>query len=141
MIFLTHLALSVFVGLAFFPKEIIFCVLGGLLPDIDLATSIIGRKFRIFGWLFAHRGFFHTLYAALLFSLPLFFYSATAALAFFAGYLGHLLLDGLTKKGVRILPPFFRIKGPLKTSGLGDYAILVLLMCTIIVLLAENNIF
>jgi len=91
---------------------------GSLFPDIDSVTSILGRKTKLFAYVFDHRGFFHSLVLLLLVSIilseSLFFF---AGMAFFLGMLSHLILDAITKEGLR---PFFftrRIKGPFVVGG------------------------
>ncbi|MFT4326385.1 MAG: metal-dependent hydrolase [Candidatus Woesearchaeota archaeon] len=91
----------------------------GLLPDIDIGTSKLGKLLRIFLVISAllllltvqyalalfvllfllilllskHRGFFHTIRAGLLFSLPLLLYSVILFVFGFFLYFLHLVLD------------------------------------------------
>ena len=101
--------------------------LGGLWPDLDLSETTLsnwrlmisapakGRRavyVRPFGWLGAlaqstgeHRGWWHSLPAALLFSaVAIWLIGPLGGLAFLGGYLSHLLGDAATVSGVEILP-------------------------------------
>ena len=51
------------------------------------------------------------------------------------GYLGHLLLDILNKKGIALFWPFFRVKGYFKTGGLLDFILFLVFMFGDLVLL------
>lgn len=131
MIFLTHLAVSLLIGVLVFPNLYLLCLLGGLLPDIDIATSYFGRRFKIIGWVFKHRGFFHTAYAAIFFAAPLALLDYAYALAFLTGYMSHLLLDSLTPKGTKLLWPIANLKGHIRTGSIYDYAIFVVATCVL----------
>jgi len=112
MMFRTHLIASVLIALlfinTFFSQQAIatnitiflFVVLGGVMPDIDHPKSKLGRKIKIIGFLFEHRGFFHSFIALLGFSFII--YNLTASWnyfsAFFVGYLAHIVLDSLNYK-------------------------------------------
>ncbi|MBI2548380.1 metal-dependent hydrolase [Candidatus Woesearchaeota archaeon] len=96
--------------------------LGALLPDIDHPGSLLGKRVKLVGWLFSHRGIWHSLLlpAAILglgwFFFPWFLYPS---MALSLGIVSHLLLDGLTPRGVRLFYPFsdFQLRGFLKTGG------------------------
>jgi membrane-bound metal-dependent hydrolase YbcI (DUF457 family) len=127
---------------------------GGLLPDIDLATSFIAHETGtgrgqgcltgvLFHWirklLGGHRGLTHSLWAglacALVFGLNLgTLHLGDLALplswdgllgswsdfgtAFTLGYLSHILVDMLTKEGVRLAYPFSHAEIGLGPRGL-----------------------
>jgi len=103
---------------------VLFAVLGALLPDIDHPASKLGRYFKSLRWFAKHRGFFHSLFAAVLFTILIHLanesigYPAYYAIAFFLGYLSHLVLDAWTKEGIQ---PFFpvtvRMKGKRKVGS------------------------
>lgn len=99
-----------------------FFIFGALMPDIDTAESYVGRWARPFSWFVRHRGLFHSLPVAGLFSIAISFFNISYGLAFFLGYASHLMLDGLNHKGVALFYPFFRarLSGPLKSGGLAD---------------------
>jgi len=96
-----------------------------ILPDIDHNGSTINRIFgitKVFSWLFKHRGFFHSIWPAVIGTgllLTIQPGQTWTALTFFAGYTTHLLTDSTTLAGVNWLYPAsrFTIKGPLKTGG------------------------
>ncbi|MGM5481008.1 MAG: metal-dependent hydrolase [Nanobdellota archaeon] len=96
-------------------------LLGSLLPDIDTADSILGRRVKAIGWLSRHRGFFHSLLfliIILVLSSPL--VSRIILLSFTAGFISHLILDAMTKKGVTIIPGLLHIKGFFKTGSFAE---------------------
>jgi hypothetical protein len=98
------------------PILFVYCIL----PDIDAAGSLIRRIVTVIGLgaiiataylkitmitiavaciLFLlqfteHRKFFHTVVAALLFSLPLYLIHPSVAIFGFIGYMSHLVIDG-----------------------------------------------
>ncbi len=127
----THLAFALFAGSSLFyfldiEQKIIFLSVvffASIFPDIDTPYSRIGRRIRplsnLFKVLFKHRGFLHTVFflAAIDFLL-LYFEYGFFAFAFSVGFLSHLVMDSLTKQGVKPFYPFpFRVKGFLKTGG------------------------
>lgn len=147
MLFHTHILLGLIAFLFlenFFSggSEIIFLflvLLGSILPDLDREGSKINRWGGIVGIIAAalakHRGFFHSL----LFHFPLFFivgifFNHYYASALFLGYLTHVLGDGVTPAGIRLLYPFFEIKinGPLRVGSLGEGMVLVGLFILIV---------
>ena len=102
----------------------IIAIFGSMLPDIDNPSSKLGKNIKIFGYVFKHRGFFHSLPALLLFTW--FFskyFSPANTFAFFLGYTSHLIVDNLNYQGIYWLYPLkFRIKGFTKTKGLFEKA-------------------
>lgn len=127
MRFKTHLAFGLLV--AFVLKNyysismlcFFLVVLLSVLADIDLHTSFIGKRLKGLSYLielfFKHRGFFHSLWIPAILYLILVNYSLELAIF---GYLGHILLDLFTEKGVALLWPFLRIKGEINTGGLSE---------------------
>ncbi len=110
---------------------------GSLFPDLDKLNAALGRKVEFIALIFNHRGFFHSVIAAALFSLLwwqvalLFLGSHTAffiGLGFGLGYLSHLALDALTPKGIRpfVFGPI--LKGSMKTGGFVERLFFVLLV-------------
>lgn len=88
------------------------CLLGSVLPDIDLPTSLVGHSCKLLSVsinkLFGHRGFLHSLaFAALPLLLARFFapHLMWAASALSIGILSHLALDLLNPAGEAILWP------------------------------------
>jgi len=144
MMFLTHTLFSVFLGLLLFYFDFsiiaaLFVLFGGIFPDIDQPKSKIGRKVFvlsfIINFLFGHRKFIHSLLFGFillfLFSLFDFYYG----IAFFIGFIGHLLLDGLTRQGVQPFYPVFdyRLRGFIKTNSFLEYVFSVLVCFGILV--------
>lgn len=90
---------------------------GGLLPDIDTATSKISQKLGlvsfVVGKVTRHRGITHTVFLWLLLwggmsvALPEF---VTFWVCGLIGCLSHIFLDALTPSGVPILWPFHKKK-------------------------------
>ncbi len=129
MLFKSHLAFSFLVGLIFInifnPKnQILFIILvlfGSALPDIDQPKSQVGKNFKIIGWLFKHRGIFHSIFMALLISFGFYFLTGYFS-AFLLGYLSHLITDALTVAGVSFFYPIsnFKIRGFIKTGSLAE---------------------
>lgn len=149
MIWITHIAFGVLLGIIFEPmigmdslayySMIIFF---SLLPDIDKHDSKIGNKTPVISHLienvFGHRGLFHSPLAMIVFGyLILHFISQPVALVFLVGYGSHLLIDSFTKSGINLLYPLttFKLKGFVKTSGALEYFILFLIVVFIIYLI------
>ena len=140
MMFKTHLAFGFLVGLLliqFFrpANQILFLtlvVIGSVLPDIDHPNSKIGSKVKIIGFLFEHRGFFHSVFALILLMFPLYYFlkSYMLGIAILAGYAAHILIDAFSKQGIMPFHPLsrFTIKGFIKTNGLVEYVIFIALI-------------
>ena len=138
----THAVFGLLVGvlLRFDIFMILICVFASLVPDIDSPKSFIGFIFRplsnILETLFRHRGIFHSLFVAIILGGVIWMFSYRFALAFFVGYVSHLVIDGFTKQGVRLFYPFkYRLKGFCKTGGIFEhilfFVILVLIFLTL----------
>lgn len=137
MMFKTHAAFSILAGLIIvelfgIENQAIFIVLllfFGLFPDIDEKGSVISKmtKFAFLpvGYLFRHRGFFHSAYIPMILFVPSFMISPSAGIAILAGYLSHAFLDSLTKAGIRPLFPLsdFKLRGCFKTGLIFDYSL------------------
>ena len=142
MLFKTHLAVALLIALIllFFNVNIMFVVIfviASLLADIDSPFSKIGKKVKILNYMFAHRGFFHSLFALLIFSILLSFIDYLLALAFFLGYFLHLLLDSFTRQGIFLFFPFStkRSKGKVKVGTLLENILFFVVLFVIIILL------
>ncbi len=133
----THVLFGIALGLILdsytqleIPLFFFLIILGSLLPDIDHPRSKMGRWFKPIGWLFEHRGFFHSIFIVALFMVLLLkFGLGGMILPFAAGYMGHLLLDSATKQGIMPLHPIsrIRIRGAFKTGGIVEQSLSVLL--------------
>ncbi|MBI2143627.1 metal-dependent hydrolase [Candidatus Woesearchaeota archaeon] len=145
MLFLTHLLAGIvsvvylgsMFGIGSNSGKILAVTAAGffsLLPDIDTVKSRLGRKVEpfstVFAFFFRHRGFLHTIAAAVIayFGVR---YAVSAAIAAAAtiGYASHLLLDALTEKGIRPFSPFFkfRLRGFIRTGSMFEQAVLAAL--------------
>ncbi len=132
MLFFTHVAggllLSLFMMLFISPDSnlifLILVIIGSLLPDIDCRTSKVGKNKKVHK-LVEHRGIFHSiLMAFLLYLLVELQLSSNVSLGFLIGYISHILLDGMTKKGVFPFYPLkLKVKGNIKTGSLYEYMI------------------
>jgi len=140
----THLAISIFFILLFFPffeNKFVFCgvmFVSTLLPDIDSSRSKLGKNFllRPLQFFFGHRGILHSFTFALMVSMLIFFFSQEASIAFFFGYGLHLLVDSLTVRGITPLYPISKKwKGVIKTGGWSEVIIFVILILVNIALL------
>lgn len=137
MLFRTHMVFSLMIYfLLSYIIEMPFFVLGFILlatafVDIDIGSSKIGKVwiFRPLQWLTKHRGVIHSLPAALLISLVIAGFNNWAGFGFFVGYVSHLLMDCLTKSGVRLFWPLkFKIKGFINSGKTFEDVIFVLLL-------------
>ncbi len=153
----THLLMGIFLSLfflnyfnTFFSSNIfslqkilfvLFLLLGSLLPDIDEKNSIIGRYFKFLNVFFKHRGFFHSVLFLLLSFLILFPINTFIALGLLFGMISHILLDALSREGIKF--PFVkkRIKGWIKVGSWSEILFDVLLISAILILLINLILF
>lgn len=137
MIFFTHLSFSLLLGLIltkFMKPSVplviflgIICV-SSFLPDIDSATSFIGRKAKPISLFLSHRQFFHSILCAIVISLVLFNIVGVAdyAFAFLVGFGSHLFLDSFNKGGIALFwPSQIQLKGPFRTRGIFDMLLFI----------------
>ena len=129
MIKRTHLAVGLAVGLYFLPfvtHKLFFIpivLLGSILPDIDSATSFLGRRriFRPVQLFFRHRGPIHSYTVCGIICLIFAFFYPVVALPLFFGYSLHLFLDSFTVGGIKPLWPLnFQSSGIVRTGGAID---------------------
>jgi inner membrane protein len=104
-----------------------------LLPDLDEATSTLGKKFfpvsAVLQWVLGHRGLLHSfLVPVFFFLLAAFFQQRELGSALMLGYGSHLLLDMTTVSGIRPFYPFFslRIRGPLRVGSWAEWLLFLL---------------
>lgn len=145
MMFKTHVVFGVLLGLIAMPylnpkSKIIFLFVIAIaagLPDIDSAKSKFGRKIKIIGWIFDHRGIFHALLSVILFSLLFFAVSRSISYtaAFFIGYLSHIIIDSFNIEGTMPLYPLTkaRLKGFFKTGGWFEGVLFVIMVFIVVV--------
>lgn len=141
----THILFAIFIGVAgvwygYFEPNIALLVgllLGAFLPDIDCVSSKIGRRTRplsdIIQKLLGHRGATHSLTGLFVFVIIIGLISTAVArgvfMPFFLGYLSHIIIDGLTPRGVYPLYPVkIKIAGPIKTDSWGERAFFTLIL-------------
>ncbi len=159
MRFLTHFLFSVlgfllFISLSdflhysissYFPLNsmlivLFFLFLGTAFPDIDTASSKIGRKVPFFlkpiQFIFKHRGFFHSVFAGFLIAYLISLIAPIAySLVFLMAYMLHILLDGFTVRGVKLFWPFpFRFKGQIRSGRIEESFLCLVFLALDIVL-------
>jgi membrane-bound metal-dependent hydrolase YbcI (DUF457 family) len=142
MLLRTHAVVAIFLYLlcfSFLSEKIIFLIfllIATCFVDIDTKKSKLGKRWylRPVQWVVSHRGVFHTLVSAILLSGLIYLVNQTAGVAFFAGYVIHLGLDSFTRSGPKLLWPAsdFRISLGLKTGGLIEEIIFVLVLLTLV---------
>ena len=146
MMFITHLLFGILLA-SFFSKlfhienPIFFGIVisfFAIFPDIDEPSSKIGRKTQPFSWafkiLFSHRGIFHSIYFAALSFVLVGLIDRELGLAAGLGYGSHLLLDAVTKKGIKPFTPLlnFKIKGVITNKSFAETAIMAVLSVLIL---------
>ena len=147
MLFYTHIFLGIVSFLLmgrFFNggNEIIFfflVLIGSVLPDIDEAKSKVNKSLGMVGWVVSffskHRGMFHSaIFGGLLFLVISLVSNSYYGYGLLIGYFAHILGDGLTPRGIKLFYPFseFKIKGPLRVGGVGEWALFVGLVVIVI---------
>jgi len=108
----------------------VFLLIATVFVDIDSKKSKLGKRWylRPLQWFVSHRGVFHSLLAALVFSFVIFSFNHYAGYGFFVGYLIHLILDCLTDRGCRMFWPISDLKFSffVRSGGLIEEIIFVL---------------
>lgn len=94
-VFLVHvvIAIALALHLQYTGLQIVFVIIGAILPDIDHPKSIIGR-FNLFSYFMKHRGFAHSLAGCICFALL--FERMGQAEYVFIGALSHILADSVS---------------------------------------------
>jgi inner membrane protein len=155
MLFVTHLlfASTIYLILAqtlpltFSIQALLLVLVGSVIPDIDHTRSKVGKRLWLLSYslqfLFRHRGIVHSLVGLLLFTGLLYGLleltpqpALQYSLWFGAGYLIHLLSDGLTKSGIHLIPGILSIKGNIQTGGFIEKVFMLVLFCTTLVFTA-----
>ena len=137
MLFRTHIVfslaiyflLSYYILMPFY--VLIFVLLATVFVDIDIKNSKFGNHwyFRPLQWFTRHRGVLHSLIAGVLLSLVIGGFNLWSGFGFFVGYISHLFLDCLTINGVCLFWPLrFRIRGFIKSGGIIEQVVFVLLL-------------
>ena len=140
MLYKTHLVFAILIALLLFNKFNIFLliilILSSFIPDIDIQTSKIGKKFKILSFLtnklFSHRGFFHSIILPLIFYFifTYIFNLQEIGLVVFIGISSHLFLDMLTKEGIAFFSPFIqkKINGFITTGGILELILFLVIL-------------
>lgn len=145
MMFKTHLLFGLLVGLfavSWFNTGnvllfMIFVMLGSAFADVDHPNSKFGKNVAVIGILFKHRGFFHSFFAVTLFTLLVhaLFERTIVTLAFALGYASHIVIDMFNHQGVMPFHPLsnYSIKGFMKTDGVMEWFLMVILAMLVLV--------
>ncbi len=114
------------------PKAIGLAALGSILPDIDHGSSFIGRRIPFVNKFVKHRGVTHSLIATVI----AFYINPWLGL----GYASHIILDMLTKQGVRLLFPFYGMYGLkiVRTGGVFEKILRTALIGCFFIILFKN---
>ena len=91
-----HISVGLALGILITPEPILVTavMMASLLPDIDHRRSTLGRYNPIVG-LMKHRGITHTIFGALVMSLPFMYFSNQLCSCVFVGCIGHIFSDKL----------------------------------------------
>jgi len=137
--FVSYFLLSYFLEMPFF--VLVFVLLGAGFVDIDSYRSRVGNRWwvRPLQWLTKHRGFLHSLVAAIVLSLVIGTMNLWGGFGFFIGYISHLLLDCFTYMGVRLFWPFnFRIRGFIRSGSWVEDIVFVLFLLLGVLMVFEK---
>lgn len=130
----THLALGLLAGVLVakyygisMPVVVLVSMISSILPDIDHKSSLITRILVLPRLLpLKHRGMLHSLAVPIIGFIVLYRLGTAYAIAFFIGYLSHLVGDAVTKEGVNFLYPLqLRIAGPVRTGGMLETVVFI----------------
>ncbi|MCD6464383.1 metal-dependent hydrolase [Candidatus Woesearchaeota archaeon] len=115
-----------FISLAF-----MISIIAAIAPDFDMVFELVPRKLRIV----KHRGITHTLLALIASSAIITIYNKLLAVYYSFGYGSHLLLDGVTKSGIKPFYPFkYKLRGPITTGGLSEIPVAAILIISVWIL-------
>ena len=142
----THLAFGFLVSLISIDildinNKLLFILIAtffSIFPDIDERKSKIGKKYkfasRIINILFGHRGFFHSIYIPLILYFIFYSISVEIGIAVLVGYFSHLLMDAMTRHGIRPLYPIInrKINGFIKTNSLFEKILFLIIILLIL---------
>lgn len=140
MKYYTHGAFGLLAGLILInilqpSNQILFIIvttIASLMPDLDETQARISRGARpisaAINFIFGHRNFIHSIWPACILYLIIMPFSITYAIAALAGYLSHLLTDGMTPVGIKPLWPLQkRLKGPIRTGSTTEFMVLAII--------------
>ena len=146
MMYYTHLAFGFLVSLISIDildinNKLLFILIAtffSIFPDIDERKSKIGKRYkfasRIINFLFGHRGCFHSIYVPLILYFIFYSISVEIGIAVLVGYFSHLLMDAMTRHGIRPLYPIInrKINGFIKTNSLFEKIIFLIIILSIL---------
>jgi len=146
MMYYTHLAFGFLVSLlAINLLEInniilfiLITILFSIFPDIDERNSKIGKKYKktsaIINFIFGHRKFFHSIFIPLGLYFIFYYVNNEIGAAILIGSFSHLLMDGLTKQGIKPLYPIIKkkINGPIKTNSVSEKLLFLIIILLIL---------
>lgn len=116
-------------------KKLIYAILAGTLFYYAYKNKeysyIIPAVVALLIYISGHRGFTHSITAAVIFALPLIKYN-TMFIAFLTAYIMHLVCDMVNTKGIPILWPVpIRVKYPVTFTEEGIVGQLIELVCVL----------
>ena len=146
MLLKTHLLVGLFFALLLLPSEnkltfVLIVLLASIIPDVDSRFSKIGKKktFRILQFFVKHRGVVHSLTFLIIIGGVLWYIFPLGFLPFLVGFGSHLLIDSLTRQGIRPFYPFkFKIKGIIRTGRRWETVVFVLFLLGDLVLIFDR---
>jgi inner membrane protein len=151
MLFKTHFAFGLFIYLLFFSYfqrpvlTLIGLLIGIIIVDLDSKKSKFGKAWylRPIQWLTKHRKIFHTILFGIVITVLLSTINIEISFGFFVGFISHLILDSMTIHGIAPLYPFTqqKISGYIKSGGIGEDIIFVLLFLSNMLLLVINLVY
>lgn len=119
-------------------RDLLLTTLAGLFSLIEVGLRVILTAAIATLKLFvSHRGITHTLLSAFLVSGVVMVFNFNFGLVFLAGYLSHLVLDGMTKSGLSLFNPFskkiiYLLPGKylIKTGEISELVVVFIIVAT-----------
>ncbi|MGP4063044.1 metal-dependent hydrolase [Halobacillus sp. H74] len=125
---------SVLVGTGDTTPFLVGCMVGSLIPDIDHPQGKLGRVLpflsKPISSIFGHRTVTHSLLFLVIVGVAFQFLNLSQALeiGIMIGLVSHIVLDSVTKDGVKLFYPFdfnFRIPPGISTGGFIEKGVLI----------------
>ncbi|MBL7100438.1 MAG: metal-dependent hydrolase [Nanoarchaeota archaeon] len=119
--------------------------ISAVIADIDNSNSKIGKRIKIISWtiekIFGHRNLFHSIFP-LIAMAAIFFYLLKwniVGTAILIGYGSHIFIDAFTYMGIGLFHPIHnkRITGFIKTGGITEHLLFILLFLIDIIILSN----
>lgn len=105
----------------------VLVIAGSLFPDADYIKGMKNM----------HRGMLHSIYPSFILGLAAFQYPLLFGAA--AGIMAHIALDAGTPQGIRLMYPFIRIKGNIRTGSLTDKTLGLMAIMTAIIMIVYQG--